>query len=94
MSWEYLSDDPNLGLIKLHHFLVCRLQEGREIEFPVTVREYPEGSRKGPLRYFAQTDKQTNQKTAPYTPSGWGPTIDEALSACLKEIQRFPYEGE
>ena len=45
------------------------------------------------MRFFAQADKQTNQKTAPYLPTGWGSNLLQALSACIKEIKRFPYEG-
>ena len=44
------------------------------------------------MRFLAQTDKQTNQKTAPFTPNGWGASLFEALSECIREIHRFPYE--
>jgi hypothetical protein len=46
------------------------------------------------LQFFAQADKQTNQKVAPYTPSGWGKTLLEALLECNKEVNRFPYQAE
>jgi hypothetical protein len=68
-------------------------QGAEEIEFLITVKEYvtpPDPT----MRFFAQADKQTNQKTAPFTPIGWGHTIYEALSQCLKGIERFPYEGD
>jgi hypothetical protein len=45
------------------------------------------------MLFFAQADKQTNQKTAPFTPCGWGDTMLKALSECIQSIQRFPYEG-
>ena len=45
------------------------------------------------MHFFAQADRQTNQKTAPYTPCGWGKTMLEALSECVRAINRFPYEG-
>jgi hypothetical protein len=40
----------------------------------------------------AQSDKQTNQQTTPFTPSGWGPTLLTALAECIRAIHRFPYE--
>jgi hypothetical protein len=45
------------------------------------------------MHFFAQADKLTNQKTAPYRPTGWGKTMLEALSECVKAIDRFPFEG-
>ena len=41
-----------------------------------------------------EADKQTNQKTAAYRPSGWGSTLLKALSECVQAIHRFPYEGD
>jgi hypothetical protein len=46
------------------------------------------------MTFFAQADKQTNQRTAPYTPSGWGNNLMAAPATCIQEIHRFPYEGE
>ncbi len=68
-----------------------RQPEG-DIEFVITVREYATGQEKG-MHFFAETDKQTNQKTAPFTPCGWGGTLLKALSECVKAVHRFPYEG-
>ena len=48
----------------------------------------------GALQFFAQADKQTNQRVAPYTPSGWGRSLLTALEACVREINRFPYYEE
>ena len=48
----------------------------------------------GRLQTRSWEDKQTNQKTLPYTPNGWGLTLLQALSECVKAMQRFPYEGE
>jgi len=44
------------------------------------------------MRFLAQADKQTNQKTAPYTPMGWGSSLLQALAECMKGIRKFPYE--
>ncbi len=76
----------------LHHFAVKRQQASGAIEFVITVREYispPDPA----LKFFAQTDKQTNQKTAPFTPCGWGSSLVQALAECIKAIHRFPYEA-
>jgi len=67
-------------------------QASGEIEFLITVKEYvtpPDPT----MKFFAQADKQTNQKTAPFTPSGWGNTLLDALAECIEAIHRFPYEG-
>jgi hypothetical protein len=91
-DWGYAQTDPRQQLSQLHLFSVKKLDGEKEIEMTITVKETftPE---MGTLRYFAQADKQINQKTAPYTPTGWGKTLFEALSACIREINRFPYEG-
>ena len=46
------------------------------------------------MKFFATTDKQTNQKTTPFRPCGWGRTLLQALSDCTRAIRKFPYEGE
>ena len=62
------------------------------LEFVITVREYISPPDPG-MKFFAQADKQTNQKTAAFTPVGWGPTLLFALSECMRAVKRFPYEG-
>jgi len=91
-DWQYAQTDPRQQLARLHFFSIKKLEGEKEIEMVITVKETftPE---LGALQYFAQTDKQTNQKTTPYTPSGWGKTVLEALGAVIREINRFPYEG-
>lgn len=92
-EWMMAQTDSADQLAQLHLFSVKKRQADREIEFKITVREYaePQDSRG---RFYAQADKQTNQKTVPYTPCGWGSTLLKALAECLEAIQRFPYEGE
>ena len=77
----------------LHIIPAAQDLAGAEIEMVITVKEFitpPLGA----LKFFAQTDKQTNQSVAPYTPCGWGTTMLEALSTCIREIHRFPYQSE
>jgi hypothetical protein len=35
-----------------------------------------------------------NQKTAAFTPCGWGSNLYGALGDCVRLIRQFPYEGE
>ena len=92
-EWGYAQHDPSEELAQLHFFSVKKLQDGQAIEFTITVKEYIT-PQLGAMTFFAQADKQTNQKTAPYTPSGWGNNLMSALTTCIKEIHRFPYQGE
>ena len=62
------------------------------MEFRITVREYATRNHLF-MHFYAEADKQTNQKTAPFTPCGWGPTLQQALSQCIRTIYLFPYEG-
>ena len=91
-DWKYVEADPEEEFCKVEYFSIKKVQPGGTIEFTVSVREYvtpPDPA----MRFFAQADKETNQKTAPYVPSGWGSTLSVALWECLKAIRRFPYEG-
>ena len=91
-DWIYAQAQPSDELAQLHYFSVKRKQPGGDVEFLITVKEYAERNVHR-MRFFAQADKQTNQKTAPYTPCGWGETLLVALSECIRAIHRFPYEG-
>lgn len=89
----YVQSHPREQFARMHFFSMKKLQDGAEIDMTITVREFftpPIGA----LQFFAQADKQTNQKIAPYTPSGWGSTLRDALVACVREINRFPYQAE
>ena len=90
-EWSYVDTEAGEQFCQLQHFAIKKCQEGAEIEFVITVREYinpPDPA----LKFFAQADKQTNQKTAPFTPVGWGQSMSSALHECVKAIRRFPYE--
>lgn len=91
-EWTFAQTDPSEELALLHFFSVKQREPEGDIEFVITVKEY---AARNPQRmaFFAQADKQTNQKTAPFTPCGWGETLLAALSECIQAIHRFPYEG-
>jgi hypothetical protein len=90
-EWKYAQEKPTERLCKIEHYAVTKQQAGGDVEFLITVREFvnpPDPA----MRFLAQADKQTNQKTAPYTPMGWGSSLLEALAECAKGIRKFPYE--
>ena len=91
-DWHHAQTDPREQLARLHYFSIKKLQGEQEIEMVITVKETCTPT-VGTLQFFAQADKQTNQKSVPYTPHGWGTTLVEALRACIREIKRFPYEA-
>ena len=92
-DWTFAELEPSDELAKLHFFSLQKQQGDRTIEFRITVREFANRNQLL-MRYFAQADKQINQKTLPYTPSGWGETLLKALGEVVKAIHQFPYEGE
>ncbi len=91
-EWVLAQTQPSEQLAKVHYFSMKKRQPEGDIEFVITVREYATGQQKG-MHFLAEADKQTNQKTAPFTPCGWGGTLLKALSECVKAVHRFPYEG-
>ncbi len=92
-EWIYAQTQPGDELAKLHFFSLLKHEPAGEVEFRITVRKYATRN-KALMRFFAQTDKQTNQRVAPFTPCGWGETLLEALSECVKSIHRFPYQPQ
>ena len=92
-EWEFAQTNPAQELAELRFFSIKKQQGDETIEFRITVHEYAPRNQLS-MRFYAEADKQTNQKTAPYTPSGWGPTLARALGDCVREIERFPYEGD
>lgn len=91
-DWQFAQKDPSDQLTQLHFFSIIKTEPEGEIPFRITIREHATPQARG-MHFFAEADKQTNQNTAPYTPSGWGPSLTEALSKCIDSIHRFPYEG-
>jgi hypothetical protein len=90
-EWTYVETEPSEHFCHIHYFGLTKRQDGVDIDFVIAVKEYvnpPDPA----MKFLAQADKQTNQKTAPYTPMGWGPTLAMALYECVKAIRRFPYE--
>jgi hypothetical protein len=91
-EWEFAESNPSDELAQLYYFSMKMPQPGGAIEFVITVKEFA-NPRDHSLKFFASADKQTNQKTVPFTPCGWGETLLKALAECIVAIHRFPYEG-
>jgi hypothetical protein len=91
-EWAFAQSNQADQLAHLHYFSMKKPCESGEVEFVITVYEYVK-PRDPEMPFFAQADKQTNQQTAPFTPSGWGRTLLDALAECIKEVHRFPYQG-
>jgi hypothetical protein len=92
VEWEYAQANRTEELAQVHLFTMKKKDQGREVEFKITVKEFaiaPEGQH---LRFFAEADKPVNQNTAPFIPSGWGDSILKALADCMRLIRQFPYE--
>jgi hypothetical protein len=91
-EWGFAQVRPSDRLAHLHLFSMCKSHARGEVEFVITVHEYitPKDLE---LLFFAQADKETNQRTASYRPAGWGRTLLDALPECVQAVHRFPYEG-
>jgi hypothetical protein len=93
-DWKFAQKDASEELALLHQFTFKKPQRPAEITFLITVKEFVTPPKGQFARFFAQADKEVNQKTAPILPTGWGPSILDALSDCTRMIREFPYEGE
>ena len=82
-EWQFAHSEDSEKFAQLHYFSMVQQQGGREIEFVITVKEFVKSA-----------NRQTNQKTMPFTPAGWGSTMLQALSDCMRSVRKFPYEGE
>lgn len=91
-DWGFAQTDASQELAQLHFFSLQKHYPSGQVEFVITVKEFVT-PKEPAMIFFAQADKHTNQRTAPYQPSGWGKTMLEALANCIREINRFPYEG-
>jgi len=93
-DWKFAQKDVSEELALLHHFSFKKPQGTGEVRFVITVKEFAAPPQGQFARFFAQADKQVNQKIAPILPTGWGNSILEALTACVRMIREFPYQGE
>lgn len=92
-DWKFAQKEVSEELALLHHFSIKKNQKDGDIDFLVTVREFAAPPKGQFARFFAQADKYVNQRTAPILPTGWGNSLLDALSACVRMIREFPYEA-
>jgi hypothetical protein len=92
-DWVHAQSDPAEELALLHYFSFKKRQLESEIEFVITVKEF--ASRNAmQMRFYAQADKEINQRLAPFRPFGWGDSLLGALTECMRTIREYPYEPE
>jgi hypothetical protein len=90
-DWVYAQRDPTEELAQLHYFSFKKRQPEGEVEFVITVKEF--ASRNvAQMRFYAQADREINQRTAPFRPFGWGDSLLVALTECIRTIREHPYE--
>jgi uncharacterized protein (DUF885 family) len=87
VDWHYAQQAPAEQLAQLHHFTMKKLDGGREIDFQIIVKEFAAAPAGHHGRFFAQADKQVNQKTGAFIPSGWGDSVLKALSDCMRLVR-------
>jgi hypothetical protein len=93
-EWQFAQRRPEQRLAMLSQYSVMKEQDGKQIEFLITVKEYMT-PRDPMMKFYAESDRETNQHTGvPYRPTGWGPTLLKALSQCIEEIERFPCSAD
>lgn len=93
-DWRYVQEDPSEQLAQIHFFSVVKRQQGGNVAFHITVKEFAAPPPGQHLRFFAEADKPLNQKTASFIPCGWGDSLFTALGDCVRLIRQFPYEEE
>jgi hypothetical protein len=93
-DWMYVQENTSEQLAQLHYFSFLKRQQGSEIPFRITVKEFAAPPPGQHVRFFAEADKPLNQRTASFVPCGWGNSLYAALGDCVRLIRQFPYEGE
>ena len=89
----FRANRPVAGTGAVHLFSIKKQQPAARSSSSITVKEFIT-PKEPTMHFFAQADKQTNQAHGALSPSGWGKTMLEALSECVRAINRFPYEGK
>ncbi len=88
-EWTFAQADPSEELAKLHLFSIKKSVPGGNVEFTIKVYEFVQRNALN-MKFFAQADKEVNQRLAPFVPFGWGETLLEALSECANAIRQYP----
>jgi hypothetical protein len=81
-DWQYAKLIRESSWPGCHLFPLRRLQGEVEIEMIIHSKGDVTPTPGGAMQFFAQAEKQTNQKVGPYTPSAWGRDARRPLSVC------------
>jgi len=92
-EWVYTQNDPGEELAQLHYFSIKKVQAEGGVEFVITVKEFAPRNELQ-MRFYAQADKEVNQRTAAFRPFGWGDSLLGALRECLQSLRQYPYEPD
>jgi hypothetical protein len=92
-DWVYAQKDSAEELAQLQYFSFKKQQPGGEVEFVITVKEFAPRNELQ-MRFYAQADKEVNQRTAAFRPFGWGDSLLGALRECLQSLRQYPYEPD
>jgi hypothetical protein len=92
-EWVHAQKDPAEELAELHFFSFKKRQLETEIEFVITVKEFATRN-VAQMRFYAQADKEVNQRTASFRPFGWGDSLLAALTECIRAIRQNSYEPD
>lgn len=92
-EWVHAQKDPAEELAELHYFSFKKRQLEAEIEFVITVKEFATRNA-AQMRFYAQADKEVNQRTVAFRPFGWGDSLLSALTECMRSIRQNSYEPD
>ncbi len=91
MEWIDIEPTAEEHLCRIAYFEIQKQTKTGPVPFRIAVREFLDPPDPA-MKFVATADKETNQRIAPYTPTGWGDTQGLALWECLQAIRKFPYE--
>lgn len=92
-EWKFSQESPAEALAKLHFFSIKKKCGSGEVEARITVKEFAT-AKTADMRFYACADLELNQKCMPFQPCGWGETLQNALTECLRNLRKFEYEAE
>ena len=92
-EWTFAQADRSEELAKLYFFSIKKSAPGGHVEFTIKVYEFVQRNALN-MKFFAQADKEVNQRLAPFVPFGWGETLLEALSECANAIRQYPSQSD
>lgn len=92
-EWVYAQKDPAEELAQVQYFSIKKLRPEGDVEFVIAVKEFATRNTVQ-MRFYAQADKEVNQKTAAFRPFGSGDSVLAALTECVRAIRQYPYEPE